>query len=232
MAFSPASFGRSACRSPGVDVFAQRMPAALPKTTRSISEFEPRRLAPCTETQAAFADRHKPGHDRIRIAVFERERFAHVIRGDAAHVVMHGGQHGDRLFRDIHTGKDARGLGDAGQALVNDLRIEMREVQDECDPFRAHAAAFADLDGHRARDDVARCEIFRIRRIALHEALAFGIGEIAAFAAHAFRDQTRLRRRCPWDGTGQTPYPAVAGLRAAPCALPSPVWYVRRCRSK
>ena len=54
---------------------------------------------------------------------------------------------------------------------------------------RADAAAFADLDGHGARDDVARGEVLGVRGIALHEALALGIGEIAALAAHALGDQ-------------------------------------------
>ena len=53
----------------------------------------------------------------------------------------------------------------------------------------ADAPPLADLDRHGARDDVARGEILRRRRIALHEALALGIGEIAALAARAFGDQ-------------------------------------------
>ena len=51
------------------------------------------------------------------------------------------------------------------------------------------AAAFADLDRHRARHDIAGSQILGGRRIALHEALAFGIGEIAAFAARALGDE-------------------------------------------
>ena len=51
------------------------------------------------------------------------------------------------------------------------------------------AAAFADLDGHRAADDVADGEILGRRRIALHEALAVGVGDVAALAAHALGDQ-------------------------------------------
>src|SRR3546814_3552389 len=38
-------------------------------------------------------------------------------------------------------------------------------------------------------DDVARREILRRRGIALHEALAFAVGEIAALAARAFGDE-------------------------------------------
>ena len=55
--------------------------------------------------------------------------------------------------------------------------------------LRAHAAAFADFDGHGPADHVARRQVLHGRRIALHEALAFRVGQIAAFAAHAFGDQ-------------------------------------------
>ena len=65
----------------------------------------------------------------------------------------------------------------------------MVEVQIDVIAILADAAAFADLDGHRARDDVARGEVLRMRGIALHEALAVAVGEVAAFATRALRDQ-------------------------------------------
>ena len=65
----------------------------------------------------------------------------------------------------------------------------MVEVQVDVVLVLADAAALADLDGHRARDDVARGEVLGGRRVALHEALALGVGQIAALAARAFGDQ-------------------------------------------
>ena len=56
--------------------------------------------------------------------------FAVIVRGDAAHVVVHGRQHRDRLARHVDAGENARGFGDARQALVQHLRIEMIEVQE------------------------------------------------------------------------------------------------------
>jgi len=44
-----------------------------------------------------------------------------------------------------------------------------------------------------ARNDVARGQVLRRRRIALHEALTFGIDEVAAFAARTFGDQAARR---------------------------------------
>ena len=80
-------------------------------------------------------------------------------------------------------------LGDARQPLGEDFRIEMVEMQEDVILLRADAAAFADFDGHRAGDDVARGEVLGGRRVALHEALAFGIDQIGAFAARALGDQ-------------------------------------------
>ena len=50
-------------------------------------------------------------------------------------------------------------------------------------------ATFADFDGHGTRDHVARGQILGVRCVTLHEALALGVGQIAAFAAHAFGNQ-------------------------------------------
>ena len=56
-------------------------------------------------------------------------------------------------------------------------------------PSRAAAAAFLDLGGHGARHHVAARQVLGVRRVALHEALAVLVQEIAALAAHALGDQ-------------------------------------------
>ncbi len=53
----------------------------------------------------------------------------------------------------------------------------------------AHTAAFADFHGHTAADIITRRKVFVVRRITLHEPLAFGVGQIAAFAACALGDK-------------------------------------------
>ena len=58
---SAESFGSAGCSALGVRISAQRSAAARPNTTRSISEFEPSRLAPCTDTQAASPSAIRPG---------------------------------------------------------------------------------------------------------------------------------------------------------------------------
>ena len=136
-----------------------------------------------------LADRHQSGHDCFRIAVALGDDLAMQIGRYAAHVVVHGRQHRDRLARHVDAGEDPRGLADARQPLVQDVGAEMLQVQLDVVLVRPAAAALVDLDGHGAADDVTSGEILRGRRIALHEALAFRIGEIATLPARAFRDQ-------------------------------------------
>ena len=136
-----------------------------------------------------FADRHQPRHRGFDRAVGGRARLAEVVGRHSAHVVVDGGQHRDRLARHVDAGENLRGLGDAGQALGDDFGVEMLDMQVDVVPVLADAPPIAHLDGHRARDHVARGEILHIGRVALHEALALRIGEIAALAAHPLGDQ-------------------------------------------
>src|SRR5208282_3210050 len=66
----------------------------------------------------------------------------------------------------------------------------MFEMEEDMVALGSAAATLADLDLDCAADDVACPEVLGIRRVALHEALAFGIGQKAAFAARALGDQT------------------------------------------
>ena len=112
-----------------------------------------------------------------------------IVRGDAAHVVVDGRQNRDRLFGDVDAGEDLGRFRDARQPLVQDGRVEVIEVQVDVVLVRADAATFADLDGHGAADHVARGQVLHGRRIALHEALALGVGQVSALAAGALGDQ-------------------------------------------
>ena len=117
------------------------------------------------------------------------EDFAVIVRGNTAHIVVHGRQHRDRLAGQVDTGKNLGRFGDTRQALVQHFWIKVIEVQVDVVLVRANAATFADFERHAARDDVARGEVFRVRSIALHEALALGIGEISALATRALGDE-------------------------------------------
>ncbi len=103
---------------------------------------------------------------------------------------MHGRQHRRRLLGDVHPGKNLRGLGDAGQAFVDDVGPQMLQMEINVILVFADAAPLADFDGHRAADHIARGQVLGVRRVAFHEALAVGIGQIAALAPATFGHQT------------------------------------------
>ena len=139
--------------------------------------------------RSALTGGEQAAHDLVLALLVDRQHLAHVVGRDAAHVVVHGRQHGDRLLGDVDAGKDLGGLGDAGQALGQRRRAEMRQLQVDVVLLGTDAAALHDLDRHRARDDVARREVLGGRRVALHEALALGVEQNASLAARALGDQ-------------------------------------------
>ena len=58
---SVSIFDTSSCGVPGLIISEALLAAALPKTTRSINEFDPSRFAPWTETHAASPIAINPG---------------------------------------------------------------------------------------------------------------------------------------------------------------------------
>src|SRR5687767_5638592 len=102
-----------------------------------------------------FADGHQAGDYGVRMAVFKRDHFAVDVCRYTAHVVVNGGEHGDWFAGDVHAGKDACGFRDTGQAFLDDVRSQVFQVQVNVIFELADAAAFADLDGHRAAHDIA-----------------------------------------------------------------------------
>ena len=140
-----------------------------------------------------LAHRHQPRHDRVGLVAGRPQHFGADIGGNAAHVVVHGRQHRDRLARHIHAGEHPRGFADAGQPLVQDLRAQVLQVQHDVFFVGPAAAPGIDLQRHRARDHVAAGEVLGGRGVALHEALALAVGQVAALAARPFGDQAAGR---------------------------------------
>ena len=136
-----------------------------------------------------LADRVKSFDDFFRIVADLLHDFAVIVGRDAAHVVVHGRQHRNRLLGHVDAGKDARTLGDAGQLLMDHFGPEMGQVEQNVVLVLADTAAFADFNRHRARHHVARCQVLVMRRVAFHETFAVRVAQNAAFAAHAFGDQ-------------------------------------------
>jgi hypothetical protein len=103
---------------------------------------------------------------------------------------VHGWKHRYRFFVDIYAGEYTRGFRNAGQSLFDYRRAQVLQVQINMVLQFTDPAALADFNGHRAADHIARCQVFGIRRVAFHEALTGGVGQVPTLAARAFRDQT------------------------------------------
>jgi hypothetical protein len=101
------------------------------------------------------------------------------VHGDAAHVVVHGGPHRDRLDRRIDTGS-AAARGYAGEVPGEVRPQRLARIEED-------AMAGGDVSGHGARDDVARLELGAT--MTRHEPAAGFIHQHRALAAHRLADQ-------------------------------------------
>ncbi len=112
-----------------------------------------------------------------------------IVTGDAAHVVMDGRGHRQRLLGQVDACKDLAAFGNARKTLTEHFGIDVVEVQEDMVAIRPYAAPFAHFQRHRAGNDVAARQILGRRGIAFHEPLAFGVGEVATLPARAFGDE-------------------------------------------
>ena len=116
-----------------------RRPATLPKTSSSVSELEPSRLAPWMPTLEHSPAEYRPGSGDGGAAVGL----------DAAHGVVHRGQHRDRRLRRIDAEVFLRQLVDLRQALAQLLLAQVAQVEvhrprraavDACGPCASRAS--------------------------------------------------------------------------------------------
>ena len=142
----------------------------------------------------AFACGIQAVDDGFRIAVFRHNHFAQVVRRDAAHHVVGGGNDGNRVFNRVDTGKLNGNLADARQFAHNFFGANVVDFQQNVVFVRTAAAAFVNLHRHSAGNHVARSQIFHGRSIAFHKAFALRVQQDAAFAAHTFGNQHACAR--------------------------------------
>src|SRR5690606_11546533 len=109
--------------------------------------------------------------------------------GDTPHRVVGRRLDGDQFLDGVYTQVDARELRDVGQALLDDVSVDVREIEVDVVLVRARAAALADLEVHGAADHVARRQVLDGRRVALHEPFALAVAQDAALTAGALREQ-------------------------------------------
>ena len=128
-------------------------------------------------------------HGRVLAVGAQGQHLTLVVGGDATHVVVHGGDHRDGLLGDVHTGEDRGSLRDTRQTLGEELGGKVVEVEVDVVLFRPDAASLANLEGHRARHDIARGEVLGGGRVTLHEALTLAVPEDTTLAARALGDE-------------------------------------------
>ncbi len=125
-----------------------------------------------------LAARVQPRHGRASVQVR-----AHSARG-----VVRGRCHGDRLGHRVDAVRPAGGQ-DRGEAVLPHLRAEVPGVE-----VHVLGVLFAHAPQDALGDDVARGEFGQFVR-ADHEAVAVGVDEVGALAAHRLRHQRLLALR-------------------------------------
>src|ERR1700719_125901 len=136
-----------------------------------------------------LANRHQTRNHRIGVVLGRTDDLRPDRGRDAAHHVMDGRDHRDRLLARIDAGENARRLNDAREARAEDIRRQLLEMQVDVVLLLTDAAALADLDRLGPADHVARGEVLFAGCIFGHEALALAVGQIAALAAGALGNQ-------------------------------------------
>ena len=136
-----------------------------------------------------FAGCVQARHRLLGTSLHRRHHLPETVGGYAAHAVVRGRVDRDRTFNRIDAGKSSRQFTDTRQALFDHLFTQVIDLDQDVIFFRTATAALLHLGVNRARDHVARRQVLGVRRVAFHKALAATINEVAAFAAHAFRDQ-------------------------------------------
>ena len=111
------------------------------------------------------------------------------IGRDAAHVVVNGRQHWNRLLSHIYAGENLCGFRNTRQLLMQHLGTQMLKVQEDMVTFRTDTTTFADFDSHSATHHIARGQVLGTWRIAFHECFALRIAENATFTTCTFSDQ-------------------------------------------
>jgi len=117
---------------------------------------------------------------------------AAIVRRDAAHGVVGGRENGDGHLRRVDAEVCPAEPGDVGE-LGLECRFPQRGgVEDDVvpgGPVAVEPSAFPDLRDDGPRDDVARGQVEKLGRVALHEALAGPVPQDAALAADRLGDE-------------------------------------------
>src|SRR3990170_4205687 len=137
----------------------------------------------------ALTHRIQSWYRLLGAGVHRHHHLAEAVGRDAAHAVVRRRIYRDRLLDRVHMGETHGQLADAGQAFFYDLRAQVIHLEQHVVLRGPAAAALVHLGVYRAAHHVARGEIPGLRRVALHEAFAVAVDQVAALPAHALGDQ-------------------------------------------
>ena len=137
-----------------------------------------------------FAYREQPRNHHVFALLVDGQRLATHFGRNTAHHIVASRDNRNRLFHRVDVSKGTRKFQNTRQTGFENLFTQMVKLQlGVRAPRTVAAATFTDFDHDGTRHHVTTRQVFRIRRITLHKALAVFIQQIAAFTAAAFCHQ-------------------------------------------
>ena len=107
------------------------------------------------------------------------------VGGNSTHVVVHGGEHRNRLLGSVNTSEDVSGLDDSWKALHESFGGQMVEVEVDVVSFGTNSSSLKNLHSHGAGDNVSRSKILGSRSIPLHKSLSVLVSEDTSLSSAA-----------------------------------------------
>ena len=159
--------------SAGLDGFRRAMRCRTAKHHQVKQRIRAEAVRTMDGNASRFTHRHQALYHAVLILRGWVQHFGVDVRGDAAHIVMHGRQDGDGFLGHIHARENLGGFGNPRQAFMQNGGAQMFQMQMDMITLGPHATAFSDFHGHGARNHIAARQILGRRRIAFHETLAF-----------------------------------------------------------
>ena len=116
------------------------------------------------------------------MATGQLDRLTVNIGGNTAHHVVTGGNNRNRLFHRVGLGKGNSQFTDAWQAAVQHFLTQVIQLQEHVIAIGAGTTPIQDFHHHGAGHNVTGRQVFGVRRITLHEALAVLVDQVATLA--------------------------------------------------
>mmetsp|Transcript_11997 Transcript_11997/g.21516 ORF Transcript_11997/g.21516 Transcript_11997/m.21516 type:complete len:570 (-) Transcript_11997:118-1827(-) len=138
---------------------------------------------------SSLTSSHETANNLVRLLGSGLEDLTLVVGGNTTHVVVNGGEDGNRLLSNINTGENSSGLRDTGETLSKEFRGKMVEVEENVVLLGTNTTALADLHGHGTRNDVTRGKILGSGGITLHETLTLAVTKDTTLTTRALSNQ-------------------------------------------